>query len=240
MNIEPGTLYIVATPIGNLADMTYRAVEVLSQVEAIYAEDTRVSGVLLKHYQIEAPLFSYREAAERNQVEKTIRQIIFSLYEGKSLAYISDAGTPGVSDPGSYLVQKVLGAGFSVTPIPGVSALATLLSVSGLVVQRPLFVGFLPKKKGHQTLMKSLKEGLSSGSYDGLVFYESPERIIKLLQELLEWTMPIMVCLGRELTKIYEEFLRGSVEEVLAILQKRPSIKGEITLIVTLENKKES
>jgi 16S rRNA (cytidine1402-2'-O)-methyltransferase len=228
-----GILYIVATPIGNLGDMTLRGIETLKTVDIIYAEDTRVTRKLLDRFEIAGKLRSYREAASRYDVEKTIKEVLDLLAEGKDVAYTSDAGTPSVSDPGDYLVKQVGGAGFTVVPVPGASALAALLSVAGLGVQHPLFVGFLPKKKGHQTYMRHLQEALSNGVTDGLVFYESPERIVKLLEELSAWGMELQVCLGRELTKQFEEILRGPLPDILQNLTERKSIKGEIVLLVT-------
>jgi len=226
------TLYVVATPIGNLGDMTLRALETLKSVDVIFAEDTRVTHKLLDRYDIKQPLFSYREAAPRPQVEHTIKGIIDRLGKGESVAYVSDAGTPGVSDPGSFLVSRVVEAGFTVVPIPGASTVSTLMSISGLPITRLLFLGFLPKKKGHSTLMGKIKVGLTDEVYEGIMLYESPERIVKLLEEFLSWKQGLSVCLGRELTKMHEEVLRGSVEEVHAILKKRTSIKGEIALLV--------
>jgi 16S rRNA (cytidine1402-2'-O)-methyltransferase len=228
------TLYIVGTPIGNLGDITLRALETLRTVDAIYAEDTRVTRKLLDRYEIKKPLLSFREAAEPRQVQKTIAQVVSALEEGKDLAYVSDAGTPGVSDPGSYLVNQVVAAGFTVIPIPGPSALASLISAAGMPMARPLFVGFLPKKKGHQTLMHKLRDGLHSQVMDAVVFYESPERICGLLREISEWEMPLQACVGREMTKQFEEMIRGSVEEVLSNLAARKQVKGEISLIICL------
>lgn len=230
--LQPSTLYIVATPIGNLGDITLRSLEVLKGVDVAYAEDTRVTRKLFNRYEIKTPLRSYREAASAQQVARTVTEVINLLEEGKTIAYVSDAGTPAISDPGSYLVQQVEDSDFSVVPIPGASALTALLSVAGLPIQRPLFIGFLPKKKGHQTLMQQLAAVLGTGAADTLVLYESPERILKLLAELLEWKLPLTICLGRELTKQHEEILRGTLEEVIASLTDRPSIKGEITLLI--------
>ena len=232
--VIPGTLSIVATPIGNLEDITLRALRILAEVDCIYAEDTRHSRKLCDRHGITTPLRSYREAAEPRLLQRTVEEVISALREGKSLACISDAGTPGVSDPGSYLVQQVLAAGFTVIPIPGVSALTALLSVSGLAISRPLFVGFLPKKKGHQTLLSRLHTSLKDRTCDAIVFYESPERIVKLLGELVAWGLPLQVCLGRELTKQFEEILRGPIEKVLVSLSTKSSVRGEITLIISL------
>ncbi|MBU6388984.1 16S rRNA (cytidine(1402)-2'-O)-methyltransferase [Patescibacteria group bacterium] len=233
MSSAGGTLFMVATPIGNLEDITLRALRILREADAIYAEDTRVTAKLLARYDIKKPLFSYREAASRNTVDKMIADITNLLQKSEQVAYVSDAGTPGLSDPGQYLVEKTVAAGFPVVPIPGPSGLATLMSVSGLSVGRVLFVGFLPKKKGHQTALAKLRAVLLDETADGLIFYESPERIIKLLQELVEWKLPLQVCLGRELTKMYEEITRGSLESVLAELRKKPRVKGEITVMIT-------
>ncbi len=231
--MEPTALYIVGTPIGNLQDITLRALQVLAEVSVVYAEDTRVSGVLLHRHDIKTPLKSYREAAPRPQVERTIDGIISSLARGESVAYISDAGTPGVSDPGDYLVKRVVEAGHLVVPIPGPSALASLLSVAGLGVQHPLFVGFLPRKKGKETLLKGLEQTLKVGVVDGIVLYESPERLASLCDALLQWDLSLKVCIGRELTKKFEEIIRGPLEEVRAELAGR-TIKGEISVLVTL------
>jgi len=232
---DSGILYIVATPIGNLGDITMRALEILGSVDAVYAEDTRVTHKVLERYQISKPMFSYREAAGGNMVQRIIDQVISELQAGKNIAYCSDAGTPGVSDPGSYLVDKVREAGLTVVPIPGASSLPALLSVAGFVGLRPLFVGFLPKKKGHQTLMKKLKIALENETADSIVFFESPERILKLLEELAGWELPLQVCLGRELTKMHEEIMRGTTAELITILAKRPAIKGEIVLAVQIK-----
>jgi 16S rRNA (cytidine1402-2'-O)-methyltransferase len=231
--MDAGILYIVATPIGNLGDITLRALEILRTVGVVYAEDTRVSQKLLNRYEIKTPLSSYREAASPGQVEKTILRIISDLQAGRNVAFVSDAGSPGISDPGQYLVERVVREGLKVEGLPGATAVSTLISIAGTLITRPLFVGFLPKKKGHQTLMGKLRIGLTDDVCDTLVFYESPERLVKLLEELMAWEMPLWVCVGRELTKLHEEVLRGSLEELYTELKKRPSIKGEICLIVT-------
>ncbi len=226
-------LFIVATPIGNLGDVTLRALETLKSVEVVYAEDTRVTKKLLYRYEIKTVLRSYREAQPRPQLEKTILELVTFLEQGKCVAFCSDAGTPGVSDPGDYLVRRVREAGHNVVVIPGTSALACILSVAGLGVQHPLFEGFLPHKKGRQTRLKQLCDGLMTGVTGGVVFYESPERTIKLLDELLEWKQELKVCLGRELTKQFEEVLVGSVMDIRTELASRKQIKGEVVLLVT-------
>jgi 16S rRNA (cytidine1402-2'-O)-methyltransferase len=233
MSIPPGTLAIVATPLGNLGDITYRGVEVLGEVDGVYAEDTRVSQKLLRHYGIERPLKSFRQSPNRDLVELTVQEILQRLKEGESLAYITDAGTPGVSDPGSYLVHRVREAGFSVTPIPGPSAGVALVSATGIPAIRTLNVGFLPKKKGRQTLMKKMEDALESGLADALVIYESPERLLKTIGELCEWTIPeLHISVGRELTKIHEEIVRGPAEEVHLHFKKKPKIRGEAVMVV--------
>ena len=229
-----GILYIVATPIGNLEDITFRALYILKEVYFVYAEDTRVSGKLLAYYQISKPMRSYREAMGGPLLQRTIDEISQHLEEGQDIAYVSDAGTPGISDPGSYLVDNILSKGYQVVPIPGPSSMVTLLSGDGFPAQRPLMVGFLPKKKGHQTLMQKLKAVLLSETADSLVFMESPERLLKLLEELQKWQLPLIVGVGRELTKLFEEIKRGELDEVMAYFAGQRSIKGEIVLIVRL------
>jgi 16S rRNA (cytidine1402-2'-O)-methyltransferase len=230
-----GIVYIVGTPIGNLEDLSLRAKRVLAEVDTIYAEDTRVSTKLLQRYQIQTKLRSFREAAETYQIQKTLKEIIGLLENGKDIAYISDAGTPGVSDPGNYLVESVLEAGYQVVPIPGSSALASILSIAGMSVQKVLFVGFLPRKKGHQTALRRLNQGLGDAYFEAIIFYESPERILNLIAELRQWQMPLKIILAREMTKLHEEVIRGSLEEVEKILKTKGSIKGEITLLVGKE-----
>lgn len=228
-----GIVYIVGTPIGNLEDLSLRAKRVLAEVDSIYAEDTRVSTKLLQRYQIKTRLRSFREAAETYQIQKTLKEIISLLENGKDIAYISDAGTPGVSDPGNYLVKSVLEAGYQVVPVPGSSALASILSIAGTSVLKVLFVGFLPRKKGHQTALRRLHQGLEGDYFESVVFYESPERILTLLTELKQWQMPLKLVLAREMTKLHEEIMRGSLEEVEGSLKTRGSIKGEITLLIS-------
>lgn len=225
-------LYVVATPIGNLGDVTLRALETLRQVATVFAEDTRVTKRLLERYEIVTPLLSYREAQPRPLLEKTITQVIALLDSGKDVAFCSDAGTPGVSDPGDFLVRRIREAGHQAVPIPGASALAAILSVAGAGVQHPLFEGFLPHKKGRQTRLGQLGAALAAGHTDGIVFYESPERTIKLLDELVEWKQDLHVVVGRELTKQFEEVLTGSLSDIRQQFASRPSIKGEVVLLV--------
>jgi len=234
-------LYIVATPIGNLEDMTLRAIRILKEVDLIAAEDTRHTHILLNHYQIKNRLISFREAAGRAKVDSDIDYIISEINSGKSVAYVSDAGTPGLSDPGQYLVRRVIEAGISIVPIPGSSALATAISIVGFHCQNILFLGFLPKKKGRQTLLTNLSN--SQKIYDAIVFYENTHRLIQTLEDLSNVETngrsslqieTVVVC--REMTKIYEEFVRGSVGEVKEYFEKNPNkLKGEVTVVVKIK-----
>lgn len=232
-DITPSSLYVVATPIGNLEDITLRALDILRGVDVIYAEDTRVTAKLLHKYDIHAKVWSCREAMPRAAFLRVAEEATGMLSEGKSLAVVSDAGTPGISDPGNALVAEVIAAGYRVIPIPGPSALSAILSVSGLPIQRPLFVGFLPKKKGHQTLMGQLREGLGSVLCDALIFYESPERLLRFFDELRAWDMPLSVIVGRELTKTFEELVRGDIDHCADLFSKRTAVKGEVVVLVS-------
>lgn len=219
-----GILYIVATPIGNLGDMTVRALETLKQVDLVLSEDTRVTKKLLNHYQITTPTLSCHEHTEKGK----LGQIIERLKNGESMALVTDAGTPGLSDPGNVLVSLALEAGVQVVPIPGVSALATLVSVAGVDMREFVFLGFPPHKKGRETYFKRV-----AASEEPVIYYESPHRVIKNL-ELLESLAPDKkIILGRELTKMFEEVVRGSMADVLAHLQSDAhKTKGEFVIIV--------
>lgn len=220
-----GTLYVVATPIGNLADITYRAVEIFKSVDFIACEDTRHSKILLSHYQIGKPLISYHQHSQIGKIDLIVNR----LKGGESAALISDAGTPGISDPGGVLVAAAAQAGISVVPIPGPTALTALVSVLGLNADEFTFLGFLPKKKGRQTLLKSLV-----GSKRPVIFYESPMRFEKTMLELGEYfDKSVQVVIGRELTKIHEEIIRGSLNE---IVEKLPQInkKGEFVICLSM------
>jgi 16S rRNA (cytidine1402-2'-O)-methyltransferase len=219
------TLYIIGTPIGNLGDITFRAVETLKAVDIVAAEDTRESGKLLAHLGIKKRMISCRA---RNE-EKSAPGVVKLLDEGKDLAYVSDAGTPAVSDPGSLLVNAVLSGGHAVVPIPGPSALSTLFSVAGIPGKGVFFEGFLPIKPGKRK--KRLAELLERE--ETFVLFESPYRILKLLGELAELENDREVVVGREMTKAHEEFLRGSVQEVLIDLEGRTIIKGEMSVLVS-------
>lgn len=225
-------LYIVATPIGNLEDMTLRAIRVLKEVDMIAAEDTRHTRILLDHYQIKNRLISFREAADRHKVDSDIDYIISEINFGKSVGYVSDAGTPGLSDPGQYLVRRAIESGITIVPIPGPSALATAISIAGFHCQNVLFLGFLPKKKGRQTLLNNLAE--SQKMFDAIVFYENALRLVRTIDELGKFEIKIeQVVVCRELTKLYEQIIRGSVQEVKKYFTDNPSkLKGEVTVVI--------
>ena len=220
---QPGTLFSVATPIGNLSDITLRALETLKSVDAVLCEDTRVSGNLLKHFGIQKPTLSCHEHTD----ERKLAQIIARLQQGESFAFVSDAGTPGLSDPGNRLVELAIGAGVSVIPIPGVSALGAIVSVAGIDMREFLFKGFPPHKKGRQTFFTAL-----AASEVPIVYYESPHRVLKNLDLLATLAPDMRVVLGRELTKMFEEIIRGNVGEALAYFTAHPEkVKGEFTII---------
>lgn len=218
------TLFIVATPIGNLDDITLRALEVLKAVDIIACEDTRHTGNLLNKFSITKRLI----ATHARNEEESARGIIALLGEGKDIAYVSDAGTPGISDPGSRLVRAVRAAGFTIVPVPGVSALSALVSASGLVGRSFTFDGFPSPRSGRR---KARLEELTARG-EPFILYESPFRILKLLVELSDIAPQAEIVLGREMTKLHEEFLHGTASGLAAILRARPSLKGEFALIV--------
>ncbi|HDQ14782.1 MAG TPA: 16S rRNA (cytidine(1402)-2'-O)-methyltransferase [Sediminispirochaeta sp.] len=223
------TLYIVATPIGNLQDITFRALETLRGVDTVACEDTRHTGKLLKHFEISKPLLSCRS---QNEEQAAVR-IIGLLREGRDVAYVSDAGTPGLSDPGARLVQAVRREGIPVVPIPGPSALTTLISASGMTGRSFIFDGFLSPKAGKR--QKRLDELLERE--ENFVLYESPHRIVKILAYIAEKEPGREVFLGRELTKLHEERLYGTALELFEDLNDRKSIKGEIVILVSGKKK---
>jgi 16S rRNA (cytidine1402-2'-O)-methyltransferase len=217
------SLYIVPTPIGNLGDITLRALEVLKAVDLILAEDTRTSGKLLKHYSISRPLQSFHNFNEHKVVEGLVKR----LQQGETMALVSDAGTPGISDPGFLIVRAALQADIKVECLPGATAFVPALVKSGLPCDRFVFEGFLPHKKGRQTLLKKLAEEERT-----MVFYESPHRLIKTLEQFKEYfgaDRPASV--SRELTKLYEETKSGSLEEVHGWFSAK-EVKGEIVIVV--------
>ncbi|MFP4194231.1 MAG: 16S rRNA (cytidine(1402)-2'-O)-methyltransferase [Desulfosalsimonas sp.] len=221
----PGELYIVATPIGNLGDITYRAVEVLGSVDFVAAEDTRHTARLLSRYEIKTRLISCHEHNESERAGLLVEKIL----AGNRVALVSNAGTPSVSDPGYRVVLAAIEAGVRVVPIPGVSAPIAALSVSGLPSDRFCFAGFMPKKKSKRhELLNSL-----SGSEQTLVFYESPRRLGGLLRTLLAYLGDRRAMIAREMTKQHEEYIRGSISELIKEIGQRQSVKGEVTVLVS-------
>ncbi len=218
-------LYVVGTPIGNLDDITFRALETFRAADVIACEDTRHTLKLLTHFDIHKPLLSCRAQNEAAAADK----IIQLLTDGKSVAYASDAGTPGISDPGAVLAGKVRKAGFKVAPVPGVSAFTALVSAAGFGGKTLVFEGFLSPKPGKRKTR--LRELLESGS--AAVLYESPFRIVKLLKDIADIESERMVVIGRELTKVHEEIIEGTAAELLENFDARESIKGEIAVFVT-------
>ncbi len=219
------TLYIVGTPIGNLGDITYRAVETFKNVDVIAAEDTRHTLQLLNHLEIKKPLISCRSQNESVAAQKIIKL----LDEGQSVAYASDAGTPGISDPGAVLATLVRGAGHTVVPIPGPSAFATLVSVAGAGGKTLIFEGFLSPKPGRRR--SRLRELLATG--DAVVLYESPFRIVKLLTDIADIDKGRRVVVGRELTKLHEEIVEGTAEEMKQNFAERSKILGEFAIFIS-------
>lgn len=214
-----GTLYIVATPIGNLEDITLRALRILKEVDTVVCEDTRRTAVLLNHFKIKKSLVSYHQ---HSKIEK-IDQIVELLKSGKNIALVTDAGTPGIADPAGLLIKEALKHTINVEPIPGPSVLTAILSASGEDTQRFLFLGYLPKKKGRQTLFKFLKD-----SEFPIVFFESPYRIQKTLTELAAVLGEREVVVGRELTKKFSEIYRGEISKVL----KKIRPQGELVVFI--------
>lgn len=226
-----GVLYIVATPIGNLGDITNRALETLRKVGLIVCEDTRTSRKLLDKYEIKTPTVSFYQFQRNSGAVKPVPKleyIIAELKSGKNLALITDAGTPGISDPGNQLVARAIENEIAVIPIPGVSALTTLASVSGIDLTRFVFLGFPPHKKGRETFFKEV----AAFNFPA-IYFESPHRLIKNLELLKKLGSDKKVILGRELTKMFEEIVRGTTEEVLEyFLENKDKVKGEIVIIV--------
>jgi len=216
-------LYLVPTPIGNLEDITLRAINVLKSVDAVLAEDTRTSGVLLKHLGISKPLHSYHIFNEH----QTVQRIIAQLKTGKTLALVSDAGTPAISDPGFLLVRECIKQAIPVECLPGPTAFVPALVNSGLPADRFTFEGFLPHKKGRQTRLTEL-----AAEERTMIFYESPHRLLKTLEQFSEYFGPDRpASVSRELTKLFEETVRGTLQEIIAYFAEK-SIKGELVICV--------
>ncbi|MGB3342552.1 MAG: 16S rRNA (cytidine(1402)-2'-O)-methyltransferase [Aequorivita sp.] len=219
-----GKLYLVPTPIGNLKDITFRAVEVLKEVDLILAEDTRTSGKLLKHYEISTPMHSHHMHNEH----KTVDGIVKRIENGETIALISDAGTPAISDPGFLLSRACIAAGIEVDCLPGATAFVPALVNSGFPNDKFVFEGFLPVKKGRQTRLELLAEETRT-----VIFYESPHKLLKTLSQFVEYfgaERPISV--SREISKLHEETIRGTAEEVLKHYENKPP-KGEIVIVVS-------
>ena len=216
-------LYLVPTPIGNLEDITLRAIRILKEVQLILAEDTRKTGILLRHFEIETRMFSHHQFNEH----KTLTQIINRLQTGEAMALVTDAGTPGISDPGFLLIRECLRNNIEIECLPGATAFVPAIVNSGLPCDRFIFEGFLPVKKGRQTKLKALSETDVS-----MIFYESPHRLIKTLEQFIEYFgAERQASVSRELTKIYEETQRGSLIEILTYFKEK-TIKGEIVIVV--------
>ncbi len=217
-----GTLYVVSTPIGNLEDITYRAVRVLREADLVAAEDTRTTGFLLKHFDIRKPMVSY---FSHNESRKAVR-LVRSLLQGQNVALVTDAGTPGISDPAYVVIREAVAAGIPVVPIPGSSATLAALVASGLPMDRFVFEGFLPLKKGRQTRWSELKKEERT-----IVLFESPLRIVKAIEELITHLGDRRIAVVREVTKKFEEVLRGNAVEVLERLKAREP-RGEYVIVV--------
>lgn len=229
--MNTSALYIVATPIGNLSDITYRAMETLKKVDLIVCEDTRTSRKLLDHYEISTPTMSFYQNVKKGGATKPVPKvdkILEELKSGKNVALITDAGTPGISDPGNQLVEEAVRNQIAVIPIPGASSITTLSSVAGIDMQKFAFLGFPPHKKGRETFFKKVV------AFEfPVIYFESPHRVIKNLELLKSLSSEKQVILGRELTKMFEEIVRGNSGEALEYFQNnKDKIKGEFVIIV--------
>ena len=220
----PGILYVVSTPIGNLEDITYRAVRILKEVNWVACEDTRTTGHLLHHYGIQTKTISYHDHNEAGRAPELLNRLM----QGENGALVSDAGTPLLSDPGFRLIRGLVAHGIRIEPVPGASAMLAGLVCSGLPTDQIHFGGFLPPKQGQRTrVLESYRETQAT-----LIFYEAPHRIVDSLADILATLGDRDVCVARELTKLYEEVLRGKASEVLAQLQARESIRGEFVVLI--------
>jgi 16S rRNA (cytidine1402-2'-O)-methyltransferase len=225
---EKTSLYLVPTPIGNLADITLRALEILKNVDVVLTEDTRTSGFLLKHYSITKPLQSFHNFNEH----KILQSLVQRMKSGETMALVSDAGTPGISDPGFLIARACLQAGLKIECLPGATAFVPALLKSGLAADRFVFEGFLPHKKGRQTLLKKLAEEERT-----IIFYESPHRLLKTLEQLKEYFgAERQASVSRELTKKFEETKNGTVQELLDYFSVK-EVKGEIVMVIEGKSK---
>ena len=225
-----GKLYVVPTPIGNLQDMTFRAIDVLQQADLILAEDTRTSGKLLKHFEISTPQRSYHKFNEHKLVDNLVTQ----MQSGAVFALISDAGTPAISDPGYLIVHKAIEAGIPVETLPGATALIPALVNSGLPAERFVFEGFLPVKKGRKTRLESLQNETRT-----MLFYESPHKLLKTLGDFIRYFGgERQASVSREISKLHEENTRGSLQEIFDYYEQKPAVKGELVIVVAGKNKK--
>lgn len=220
--VQQGTLYIVATPIGNLNDISYRAVRILSEVDLIAAEDTRTTKILLDHFHIKKNLISYHNYNER----KRSAQLIEKLKAGASIAVVSDAGTPGISDPAYRIVRDAIEEHIPVVPIPGASAFLAALVVSGAPIERFIFEGFLPHKKGRKTRLEKLSHEART-----IVLYESPHRLLRTLHDIQTFLGDREIVVARELTKKFEEVVRGKVSDLISQISSRP-VRGELVIVI--------
>lgn len=217
-------LYLVPTPIGNLEDITLRALRILKEVDVVACEDTRTSGVLLSHYDIDTPRTSFHEHNESRKAPQLIEQ----MQSGRSIALISDAGSPGISDPGFYLVRECMRAGIPVVPLPGPTAFVPALVASALPVDRFVFEGFLPTKKGRRTRLEELQTEART-----MIFYESPYRLVKTIRDLAEtFGAERPAAAARELTKKFEEIRRGTLAELESYFGEQAKVRGELVLVV--------
>ena len=225
-----GTLYIVPTPVGNMEDMTLRAIRTLKEADLVLAEDTRTSGILLKHFDIRNHLMSHHKFNEHG----TSAAVVERLLAGQNVALISDAGTPGISDPGFFLIREAVKAGIEVQTLPGATAFVPALVSSGLPCDRFCFEGFLPQKKGRQSRIEALRDEQRT-----IIFYESPYRVVKLLEQLAQvFGSERQASVCREISKVHEESVRGTLSELTAHFKEREP-KGEIVVVVAGNNEKE-
>jgi len=224
-----GNLYLVSTPIGNLEDITFRAIKILKETDEIICESTDKAKILLSHYQIEKPLI---HLSDENQLQ-IVPYILERLLSGKNLALISDAGTPVISDPGFFLVKQAIKNGVKIIPIPGPSSILTALITSGLPTQPFLFLGFLPKKPSEKRkIFKELFNFKIQKEKPTIIFFESSKRLIETLEIICQISLTTQISIAREMTKVFEEFIRGKIDEVLESLKERKEIKGEVTVVL--------